>query len=42
MLEILKDLSLIDDVDEYSNFPLPKLREILSSHQAFDEKKTLL
>ena len=33
---------MIDDVDEYSNFSLPKLRELLSSHQAFDEKNTAL
>jgi hypothetical protein len=41
MLEILKDLHLIND-DEDSNYNLPKLREILNTHPAFDEENTAL
>jgi len=39
LLEILQELNLIDDIDECSNFLLPKLREILSNHPAFRRGK---
>ena len=42
MLEILKDLNLINNEDEYSNYNLPKLREILNTHPTFDEENTAL
>ena len=42
MLEILKDLNLINYEDEFSNYNLPKLREILNTHPAFDEENTAL
>jgi hypothetical protein len=42
LLEILKDLHLINEDDEDSNYTLPKLREILNTHPAFDEENTAL
>ena len=42
LLEILKDLHLINADDEDSNYTLPKLREILNTHPAFDEENTAL
>jgi hypothetical protein len=42
MLAILKDLNLINEDDEDSNYTLPKLREILNSHPAFDKENTAL
>jgi hypothetical protein len=42
MLAILKDLNLINEDDEDSNYNLPKLRDILNTHPAFDEENTAL
>ena len=42
MLAILKDLHLINEDDEDSNYNLPKLREILNTHPAFEEENTAL
>ena len=42
MLAILKDLNLINEDDEDSNYNLPKLREILNTHPDFEEENTAL
>jgi len=42
LLDILKDLHLINENDEDTNYNLPRLREILNTHPAFDEENTAL
>ena len=42
MLVILKDLNLINNEDEYSNYTLSKFGEILKTLPAFDEENTAL
>jgi hypothetical protein len=42
LLQILKELGLIDESTESKSILLPRLREILSSHPSFEDKNTYL